>query len=198
MTNKEVIPAEDNQLVDDSWFDQTLRGMRIVRPPTFDEWYNTGAQLAVIQRSLPMLIGDFLNAGEDTFGEKYSQVVNLFGEYEYHTVANYAHVMRKVPYERRIGGLTYSHYKAVAYLEDEQEQIDAQEKAKENSWTAKELWEYTHREETRKFPDFIDELSRGISMLYSLSTSREQDEHLDEANRHLMLAKENYEQREEV
>lgn len=123
----------------DGWFDYSMQGLVIHRQPTWDEWEKLGHALAVMEQSISLFIGDWILIGEQSFGERYSQLVDLFGrEYSYGHVSNCAYVCRKVPMERRLEGLSFSHYKAVAPLPPEK-QVEWQEKALDNEWVATDL-----------------------------------------------------------
>lgn len=104
------------------WYRLKPRELRLKRTPTWDEYGDLGYTLAEMRGNSPFWIGDFVNHGEEIFGEKYAQVLSVFGEYEYQTVANYASVMRRVPAERlskphRKDELYFGHHDAVAKLE---------------------------------------------------------------------------------
>jgi hypothetical protein len=96
------------------------------------------------------MIGDVLNFGNAKWGdEKYAQVLNQTGRAR-STLGNYARVAKKIPAEKRIEALSFSHYKEIAALHVEQ-QIDevlkevGKQAEKENAPSVKAL-----REKVRK------------------------------------------------
>ncbi len=104
--------------MEQEWYEQTKSGIKILRDPTYEEWYAWGEVLALDRTNLPWAIGKWVNLGQEKFGEKWSQATDLFGDYDYNTIANYASVERKVEPERRfMDKLSYSHHAAVAKFE---------------------------------------------------------------------------------
>lgn len=182
----DIVPSGKSPLATDDWYKLDETGLDIIRIPTWEEAVLTGEKLARLHGSLPMVIGDFINAVEGTFGEKYELVLEMFGEWEYSTVANYASVMRKVPKERRLPGLTYSHYKALTNLTP-QEQIEAQKVGLEERMSSGEFWKYV-KGTALDFAGLCDKYARAIAEMYSQTTSIDQDEALDEARRQLGIA----------
>lgn len=94
----------------------------MTRVPSFDEAAATGVALSAMTSDMPCWIGDFVNFCEATFGEKFSQILSLFPEGKYQTVANYTSVCKRVKPHVRRKELFFSHYDAVAKL-DESKQI---------------------------------------------------------------------------
>jgi len=79
------------------------------------EWENIGDYLKNIERSVQWWMGDWLNYGEHTYGEKYSQALYM-GEYEYQTLANFKWVSSRVEFSVRTENLSWEHHKVVAPL----------------------------------------------------------------------------------
>ncbi len=102
-----------------NWYELRKREMHVKRVPKWDEYDGDGFVLGRMKGSLPFWIGDFINLGEDTFSERYSQALTHFGEMDYFTMANYASVCRRVPAwlnrkRHRRDELSFSHHDAVA------------------------------------------------------------------------------------
>lgn len=181
-----IVPTSDMDIVENDWYSTDMMGLNLHRVPTWDEWEAGIESLAIINHALPMIIGDYVNVGEDTFGERYQQVLDTFGEFAYGTVANYASICRSVPRERRIEGMTISHLKAVRALEPE-EQIEWQQIAMQNGWNTNDLWVSVHGEGMEwfgKFSRFVDE----IAILRGQCRSGFAGEEIDTALRHLRNA----------
>lgn len=174
------------------WYDTDMRGLRVQRVPTWDEWSVGIRGMAHLMHALPMIIGDYINVGEDTFGESYEQALDIFGEYSYGTVANYASICRAVPYERRREGLTMAHLKAIRSLEPV-EQVEWQQRAIENKWTSVELWENVHNS-VPTFPSIVDELIEAIGNLYAMANDGMVENCLANAQNELRIAKDIYEE----
>ena len=177
----------DQSLSTNLWYETDMRGLRAHRVPTWDEWEGGIKGLAVLQHALPMIIGDYINYGEDTFGERYEQVLDLFGEYSYGTVANYASICRSVPYERRAEGLTMAHYKAIRSLPPE-DQVHWQDEAIEQGLTSLELWDKVHGK-GQSVASIIDDIIETIGTLYYELSDPYIQEHLGHAQRHMQEVK---------
>ena len=194
MTDSYELISPQSSSLDGSWYNVDERGLRASRVPSWEEWAGGLKPLKTLHHALPMIIGDYINVGEDTFGEKYEQALDIFGEYSYGTVANYASICRSVPYERREQGLVMAHYKAVRSLEPE-EQIRWQKTAKREGWTSLELWDNIH-DSVPTFPMLVIELIEAIAKLYSMANDHEVETQLGMAQHSLERAMVEYEQQE--
>ena len=103
---------------------------------TFFDWMAHGRVLADMQNSIPWWVGDWINYGEASYGETYSQGLTLW-DYGYSTLANMAHVARQYPPETRTS-LSWTHHRYAASL-DPEERTKLLEKAKEEEWTSRQL-----------------------------------------------------------
>jgi hypothetical protein len=119
MAKKKKIIPQDTEI--NSWCEFTEVGLKVKKKPSFDQWKETGSGLGVMRTAIPFAIGDWINFGEGEYGERWSQASDVFGQYDYNTVSNYASVCRKVPIEIRESVLSYSHHQAVAKLERDQQ-----------------------------------------------------------------------------
>lgn len=99
-----------------SWCKVEDRGLISLHEPTFEQWRETGSGLAITRNAIPFLIGDWINLGQGFFGERWSQATDVFGDYDYNTIANYASTCRKVDLQTREPDLSFSHHQAVAPL----------------------------------------------------------------------------------
>ena len=117
-------------------FHFTSVGVRIAGKPDLTEW-NGPLQFALwCQRAGPWWIGDLLNAGEDRFGEAFSQMCE--GTLSTEMLNRYASVARRVPIENRVASLSWSAHAAVARLAvDRQKRILLD--AERHGWTSDEL-----------------------------------------------------------
>lgn len=114
------------------------------RDMTIEEWETLGAMLVQIERSCGIWIGDWINAGEHRWGQKYSQAMDATG-LKNQTLRNYASTARRVaPAIRRLDeGLTTAHLAVVQKL-DHHRQDKLLGDAAKNGWTARELRQNVH------------------------------------------------------
>lgn len=90
--------------------------LRITNPEglTWDKYEDLGRFLGGLGRGYPWWVGDFLNTGEDVFGEQFAQIEASF-PHSPQTLANYKSVAKHVPPARR-RGLHMTVISEVAYL----------------------------------------------------------------------------------
>lgn len=111
----------------------------------FEEWMRSGYQLAVITKGVMFWIGDWLNFGENRYGEKYSQALEM-GLFEIETLRNVSWVCRKVPAAVRRFNLSFGHHTEVAPL-DLEKQGEYLERAEREQLTVMELRRLIHKQE---------------------------------------------------
>jgi hypothetical protein len=117
-------------------FHFTSVGVRITGKPVLAEWQGPLQFALWCQRAGPWWIGDLLNAGEDRFGESFSQACE--GAVSAEMLNRYASVARRVPLENRVPGLSWSAHAMVARLPlDQQRPLLLQ--AERHGWTADEI-----------------------------------------------------------
>ena len=180
--------AVGGEIQESSWYVLDERGLSCTRVPSWEEWSSGLEGLATLQHALPMIIGDYLLVGEDTFGERYEQAIDVFGSYAYGTVANYKSIMKSVPRERRREGLTMAHYKAIRSLEPD-EQDEWQDKAVSHNWNGIELWDNIH-DGNPTFIRAINSILDDVALLYSLAHSAAEEEFIGLAQQNLQYARE--------
>jgi hypothetical protein len=117
-------------------FHFTSVGVRISGKPDVADWKGPLQFALWCQRAGPWWIGDLLNAGEDRFGESFSQMCE--GTVSAEMLNRYASVARRVPIENRIPTLSWSAHAAVARLP-----LNVQKRllieADRHGWTSDEL-----------------------------------------------------------
>lgn len=84
---------------------------------TYEEWEKIGRTLQQLGRSLNWWLGDWLNTGEQRWGEMYSQALEITG-LSVETLSKYKRVAARVPADIRRPDLTWTHHFAVAYAEE--------------------------------------------------------------------------------
>jgi len=82
---------------------------------SFEQWEAAGRELMQMGRAWQWWVGDWVLYGEQNYGEKYAQAIELTGM-EYGTLANVISVARKVDSSRRREDLSWSHHVEVAPL----------------------------------------------------------------------------------
>ena len=99
------------------WFKVTPRGLEITDLPPFEAFGELGEMLRTFERTMAFVVGDWINAVEDRFGEQSAQLIDATG-WSLNTIRTYAWTSRKVPKENRFidAGLTYAHHQAVGAL----------------------------------------------------------------------------------
>ena len=85
--------------------------------PSVDEWEAVGPVIAHFDRNAKWWLGAWLNYGETTYGEMYSQAASLVG-YAPHSLENIAYVERNVPISRRREELSsWGHWEEIARVD---------------------------------------------------------------------------------
>lgn len=111
-------------------------GIRIQGRPELKDWQGPLEFAIWCQRAGPWWIGDLINAGEDGFGEAFSQMCE--GLVSTEMLSRYASVARRVPFENRHPNLSWSAHAAVARL-DSTGQRRLLAAADREGWTSEEL-----------------------------------------------------------
>lgn len=110
----------------------------------FDDWCAYAPAFAVLSSAIHIWLGDWLNYGEQRWGEMYAQAIDMT-DFAYDTLARDKYVMGRVSFCIRRQNLTFSHYQAVAALETEAERALWLERASvgENGqrWSVRQLKE---------------------------------------------------------
>jgi len=113
--------------------------VKIQGRPTLDEWAAPLQFALWCQRASPWWIGDLLNAGDEGFGEFFSQICE--GHISGDQLQRYESVARRVPARNRNENLSWSAHAVVARLPQD-EQKPMLDLAEENGWTSEELRRY--------------------------------------------------------
>ena len=100
-------------------------------------WIAFGEKLRTVRDGLQWCVGDWLNYGEDTYGEEHAQGVDA-EHWEPRTICNYANVCRAFPYARRRATLPFSHHAAV-YTLPQKDQERLLDHAERECWSEKTL-----------------------------------------------------------
>ncbi len=86
------------------------------------EWSAVGRRFGEIGRSSQWWLGDWIQYGNERFGERYTRAVKLTG-YDVQSLMNMVYVASRFEISRRREGLSWSHHSALAALD-----LDGQER----------------------------------------------------------------------
>ena len=91
--------------------------------PTYEDWEAFGPVLGHIGKNAKWWLGDWMNYGEDNYGDRYRQAIDLTG-WKYGTLANIAYVARNVTFSRRREDLdSWGHWQEIASLEPAEQDV---------------------------------------------------------------------------
>ena len=135
----------------------------------YELWAKDGALLCEMHDLMPFAIGDWLNFGEQAYGQKYAQALSMTG-LEYGTLVKYLMVSKAFPEDRRRDStehyrVSWSHYRVLLGKpkEDQDKWLDA---CQVNEMTVRELRaSLPIASDGTNGPDPLVEFSK---MLYSL------------------------------
>ncbi len=112
-------------------------GLEIKEALDYEEWEDLRDLFMFWHGAVGFILGDWLNYGETTYGEKYAQAL-LESERDYGTLRNYAFVCARIERQRRRAELTFSHHQEVSGLEPHvQDELLA--KAVKEKWTTRDM-----------------------------------------------------------
>jgi hypothetical protein len=117
-------------------FQFTAVGVRITGSPRLADFKGPLEFALWCQRAGPWWIGDLLNAGEDRFGESFSQLCQDAVSTD--QLSRYASVARRVPLANRRPALSWSAHAVVARLAHDQQRRMLREAERQN-WSSDEL-----------------------------------------------------------
>lgn len=114
-------------------------GVEFIGTPPFEEWERIFHFRQDQSDVSNWNLGDTVNFGQRTYGEKFSQIIPE-DRLKKRTLMAVAIVCDKIPAAERIPGLNFSHHKATAYLPAKVRK-ELLELAVEQKWTVRELEE---------------------------------------------------------
>lgn len=143
----------------------TATGFNLPAEVSFDQYQAIGQLFGFAHEALKFAIGDWILQGEQIWGEEVYQAVESLGI----SVASrlqYTRVADRIPQERRVEGLTWSHHRAVLSLDPEEQDLWLK-RAKESDWSKYELEEHLRDQKpaattevtghVRKLPGYVVE-----------------------------------------
>lgn len=90
-------------------------GLQVTGQPSYDDWVAFGSVLNQVEGAVHWWIGDWVNYGEATYGEKYAEALEAT-PFAYSTLAHDACVAKEFGFCRRRQNLSWGHHVAVAGL----------------------------------------------------------------------------------
>jgi N6-adenosine-specific RNA methylase IME4 len=118
----------------------TRTGLTITGDMPYERWEFLGQKLEALHASVLWWWGDWLNYGEKSYGQMYSQALDA-SSYSYQTLRDAAWVSGQLELSRRRDNLSWSHHREVASMEPaEQDAILG--KAVQHGMSQKELREF--------------------------------------------------------
>jgi hypothetical protein len=115
----------------------TATGLTLPSDMAVETWLAVGERLKLLERSVQWGIGDWLNYGERSYGEMFSQALSEF-DFERQTLENWKYTALHVEASRRRETLSFSHHVEVASQEPER-QVELLDGAECQGWTVREL-----------------------------------------------------------
>lgn len=129
-------------------------GITPIGTPTFEQWSECGEFIKKANGACHLWIGDWLNYGEQKYGEMFAQAISET-DFDYGTLRNDKYVAKEIELSRRRDNLSFSHYQEIASLPQEK-QDKWIEKASEEKLTREELRMYLREEKKDEGEDDID------------------------------------------
>ena len=103
----------------------------------FPRWLVIGKELLRVEAATAWWIGDWLNFGEKSYGEKYKDALSIVG-LEYQTIREYGWVAASVAPAHRNDKLSWSHHRELAAL-DAGQQVKWLTAAADGKWSVSQL-----------------------------------------------------------
>lgn len=139
--------------------------LRLDKSYTYDSWSDIGRALAKLGNSNNWWLGDWLNAGEMTFGEMYAQAASDTGLKEEY-LRQLKFVASRIPAKMRNPKLKWSHHRIIAQVPNlsEAERIEWVTEAAESYWSVEELRDELKAKYYAKEEKPIEEIDKPISI----------------------------------
>lgn len=142
MANNQIAVNEEKDIIYSS-FILRKNGLSAIGNPSFEQWNECGEFIKKAEGSVHWWIGDWLNYGESTYGETYTNAISTT-DFEYQTVANDKYVSDKIEFSRRRENVSWGvHAEIAPYKPEEQELL--LEKAEKENLTVQKIRKEKHR-----------------------------------------------------
>jgi len=133
-------------------------GLKVQGDLTFEQWQQTGQTLRDMRDNSFWWLGDWWLHGERVYGDMASQAakeeVEVETGYKYQTVVTAAWVATQYAYEERVEGVSWTHHRVAAAIEDKGVRQELLHEALKEKWTVAQMEEharpYKKKEPPRK------------------------------------------------
>lgn len=125
-------------------------GMELRPGLTKAEWLDAGRVVALVERANRWWIGDYLNYGERSYGDTYTEALDLF-ELDYGTLADLKWLASEMGFSCRHENLSVEHHRTVAPLESDIREYWL-DRAEANHWTRRELRAHIKGDRAKQLP----------------------------------------------
>lgn len=131
-------------------------GVKAIRPFTFSELNYEFKRMKIVREATLWIIGDLLNLGEGTFGEKFAQMIDpAEGEYAMETYRNAAYVCQRIPFEMRDPTIPRRIYQNVAKLPQDK-MLDILDRVKREKLTSDDVRILVIAKRKKRIPLFAE------------------------------------------
>lgn len=123
-----LLPRPDRMVVDETKIvsgriEFTSIGLVLPDNLTFDAWRKLGGNIGKVKTGLQWIIGDWVNAMKQDWGNTYEMAIQLTGM-KYERLANLASICKTYEFSSRQEKLTFKHHTAVAkYPKEKRDEI---------------------------------------------------------------------------
>jgi hypothetical protein len=139
----------------------TRTGLVLPSNLTYEQWQQVGENMRGARESIKFFLGDWINYGEASYGEKYAQAISAT-DYDYDYLRNISYVCKRVTLSRRSDKLTFGHHQVVAPLSEMDQEIWLQA-AEDSELTVRELREAIKMSEEKKKAEGDDSVAERVS-----------------------------------
>ncbi len=115
----------------------TQLGFTLPAEVTYEQYEAIGRGFGAVTEAMQWAVGDYIVQGEAVFGAESHQAIEAL-EISPASRSQYARVAERIPAERRVEGLTWSHHREVVALDPEQQDLWLG-RAKDAGWSRQEL-----------------------------------------------------------
>jgi hypothetical protein len=130
-------------------------GVKIQEDTPIEEWLRIYDWAEGVHMHAGFIIGDVINFADAKWGDKYTQAMAQTGR-AYDTLKHYAMTARRIPFEKRIPALSFSHHREALQIGDdskiEKVLVDAGKQAEKGKFTALDFREKINTLKPKKKP----------------------------------------------
>ncbi len=110
-------PNALTKIITNGEFLPEVLGLQLPDVTTIEDWARIGDRVRLVGRSMGWIVGDWLNFGEDHFGEDYAQYAENCG-YDPGVLSTYQTVAKRFAPEQRHPDVSFSHYRLLVRFTD--------------------------------------------------------------------------------